>query len=111
MDNIKPIPGFHPFQINTANEAKDEERRRELPKKDRDKKKPTEKKVSVGESAALNSSPNDDKSSVNRQIIDSEKLVELLEFKPREAAATKKYQMKSGAPKKAESHIFSSTKR
>lgn len=83
--NVKPIPLVPSYQVNTANETSEEERR------EREKKRkgnsvnavaPSTPPAEEKENSSLKSEPE----SISCQILDSEKIVELLSRPPRNYA-------------------------
>ncbi len=77
--NVKAVPGLAPFQVNLATEATDEERRREEKSKKALAKSLTPPKAKA-ETEIPVSIEND--SSISRQIVDSEKVIQLLAYQP-----------------------------
>jgi hypothetical protein len=103
--DIKPVPGVPSFQVNTVNESSDEERRQNLARRDFKKRKST----APGKTPALlktephEESKNED--SISRQIIDSEKVIELLSSRPAPTSSAGKYSVKLPSTKTDESSV------
>lgn len=85
--DIKRIPSVQPYQVNSASDAADEERRREQ-QRDRTPKTKDESKTNVA-SAEVSANLAPETHELGRQIVDSEKMLQLLELRPVRTATQK----------------------
>jgi hypothetical protein len=100
--DIKAVPGVPSFQVNTVTESNDEARRQNLAERNPKKRKtPAPKKpAATPKTESVDESKND--GGISRQIIDSEKVVELLSSRPPNTSAAAKYSVNFPSTKPAE---------